>query len=68
MAAHELFAWFSFLLYKCLFSPTACGCSIEFQSRTVLAQNVEEESFLELFWKTLWLRQPVSSLVSGAEC
>jgi len=50
MAAHELFG---FLLYKWLFFLGAFGCRVELQSRTVLAQNLEEESFLELFWKSL---------------
>lgn len=66
------FAWlptsclfgFLFFLNKRLFSLSALGCRVEFQSRTVLAQDLEEESFLELFWKTFWLPQPVSSLVS----
>lgn len=54
---------FPFYLNKCLFSLTVFDCRVEFQSRTVQAQNLDK-SFLEVFWKTP-LSQTVSALWRG---
>lgn len=56
---HEMFG-FLFYLKKRLFFLTVFDCRVEFQSRTVQAQNLDK-SFLEVFWKTP-LSQTVSAL------
>lgn len=56
---------FGFLLFlnNCLFSLSAPGCTVEFQSRTLLAQSRRI-----LFGALLENSLAFSSLMSGAEC
>ena len=50
-----------FILNKCFLSLSALEYKVGFQSRVVLAQNLKDEFFLETFWKSLLLSQPVSA-------